>query len=56
MEEQKLVARFTPNSLRDKKAVIEINDDARDLLDWIVMTWIFVERRRRDKERKTISA
>ena len=39
------------NLFKGHRAVLEIDDTAVDqgLLDLIVVTWVFVERRRRDK-------
>jgi len=39
-----------------KQAELEVEDSVKNILDWVVITWIFIERRRRDMEHKTLSA
>ena len=47
-KDRKVIARFQQNLLNKKKAVIEVDDGERDMLDWIIITWIFIERIRRE--------
>ena len=50
------MATFHRNILEKKKPTLEIDESVRDFVELIVITWIFVERRRRDMERKHVSA
>ncbi len=49
----KLIARFKEaNLLKGSKSILEIDEAGSHILDLIVITWVFVEKYRRDGESK----
>lgn len=42
------------NVIQGTKSALEIDDTVAHMLDLVIVTWVFVERRRRDQEYKDV--